>query len=477
MSKGPGAAPTPSSAIGDAANRQIALGEEWLQFSKDQFAISKDRQAEIDALTKSVAEKTLKLAEDNSAYTRAQTDKSLAIAEEQLGLGRQVAQKQLDSADWQDGIARADRERYESVYRPVEDQFIEEASTYGSPERQAEAAAAAMADVRTAGAASRSAAQREAASLGINPNSGRWGGISRAGDLGESLATAGAANAARTAVRDKGLSLKADIANLGRGVSAQALNTAAGATNTQNSALNASNAGAGMAIGAGNNAISNMGAAAGGEAAALGTGLTGALNANNAFLGSTGIVGQGFAGATSGNASGANTLNNLFNSQYGIYADAQNRSDANLNGFMGALGTGAGLLLSSEEVKEDKAEIPEGEALEAVKELPVESWRYKEGYGDDGAAEHIGTYAEDFQAETGQGDGKTIPVGDAIGLTMKAVKDLAVKVDSIESAVGLGASGRRRAPAGRTPPPPASRPAGKPPRRAEAPIGLGFAAA
>ena len=464
MSKGGGAAPTPNSKIGESALRQAELGEEWLKFSKDQFAISQERQTEIDALTKSVAEQQLKLAQDQSAYTKTQTDRQLAIAEEQLGLGRQVAEKQLASADWQDQIARDDRARYEEKFRPVEDQYIEEASTYGSPERQAEAAAQAMADVQTASAGARSSAQREAASLGINPLSGRWSGIDRAGELGTALATAGAANNARTMVRDKGLALKADLANLGRGVSSQALQTAAGATGTQNSALTASNTGAGLAIGAGNTAIGNTGTAATGEANALGSNVNNALNANSAFQASTGIIGQGFAGAANGYGNAASTLSGLYNSELGIWQQNEQNASNNLNGFMGAVGTGAGLLLSDEEVKTDKQPIPEGEALEAVEAMPVEKWRYKDGVADEG--EHVGTYAQDFQEQTGEGDGKTIPVGDAIGITMKAVQDLSGRVEEIASAVGLGARpGRRsaKAPARPPVPPPAADRAAPPP--------------
>lgn len=431
-----GGAPTPDGKIGDAALRQAALGEEWLNFSKESFAISKTRQTEIDALTKSISAQTLKLAQDQSANTKLLTDKQIALADEQMAQNKAVSAKQLATADWQDTIARDDRKRYEDVYRPIEDQYIEEASTYASPERQAEAAASAMADVRTAAAASRQGAQREMASLGLNPLSGRWAGVDRAGELGTSLAVAGAANSARKGIRDTGLSLKADLANLGRGVSAQALTTAQQATGTQNSALAASNSGASMSIGAANNAIANGGAATAGETNALVGGLNGSLAANEMYLGSTGIMGNGYAGAMQGQAGQANTLTNLFNAKQGAYASGRQEESSNWAAGLGALGTIGGVLLSDEDLKEDKAPIPDGEALDQVTSMPVETWRYKEGVADD--AEHVGTYAQDFQEQTGQGDGHTIPIGDAIGLTMRAVQDLNGKVEEIAAAVGLG---------------------------------------
>ncbi|MEW6125024.1 MAG: hypothetical protein AB1698_20660 [Pseudomonadota bacterium] len=66
--------------------------------------------------------------------------------------------------------------------------------------------------------------------------------------------------------------------------------------------------------------------------------------------------------------------------------------------------------------------------------MPVEEWTYKEGAGDGGR--HIGTYAQDFRRETGKGDGKSIPVIDAIGVTMGAVKELDAKFEQIARGIG-----------------------------------------
>lgn len=461
-----GQAATPDGKIAEAALKQASLGDEWLKFSKESFGLTTGRLAEIEALNKSISEQTLALAKNQTATTTALTDKQIALADEQMAQNKAIGAKQLETASWQDGIARDDRKRYEDVYRPIEDQYIEEASNYASPERQAEAAAEAMADVRTAAATSRAGAQREMASLGINPLSGRWGGVDRAGELGTSLAVAGAANSARKGVRDTGLGLKADLANLGRGVSASALATAAQATGTQNSAIANNNAGAGLAIGAANNAINAKAAAAAGEAGALTAGLNGRLAVADRYADATGILGAGYAGAQQGQAAMSNTLTNLYSLKQSAQAE-QNRNDSNNFGSMlGAIGTIGGVLLSDEDLKEDKAPIPDGEALDQVKNMPVETWRYKEGVADD--EEHVGTYAQDFQEQTGQGDGHTIPIGDAIGLTMRAVQDLAGEVDKIASAVGLGSglsrNAKAKAPARRSlPPPPEERRAEVPP--------------
>jgi hypothetical protein len=86
--------------------------------------------------------------------------------------------------------------------------------------------------------------------------------------------------------------------------------------------------------------------------------------------------------------------------------------------------------ISSKDYKEDKKEIKENKALEAILNMPVEKWKYKKGIADE--SEHIGPYAEDFKKETGMGSGKDIQYQDSIGLIMKAIQDLNAKIDNIK---------------------------------------------
>lgn len=399
-------APDPDPRIGEAALLQAETGKQWLGFAKDAFAVSTERQAELDAITKQVSD---------------------------LQLG--VMTEQRD-------IARADRQRYEEKFRPIEDQFVEEASNYGSAERQAAAAAEAKADVQTATEQARAAAERRASSMGINPASGRFAGMDRAAEMTTALASAGAQNTARQTVRDKGLALKADVVNMGRGLPTSA------AAATQ------------LGLGAGAGAI---GAHQG---------------ANAQYIASTGIMGQGFGGQMQGYSG----MGGLLNAQYGNQVaawDAENRANAaNAAGFGSFLGGVMGFAMKSDEkAKKDKEPIEEGKALEAVNAMPVEEWTYKEGVADEGR--HVGPYAQDFQRETGRGDGKTIAFQDAIGITMKAVQDLDKKVDKIASAVGLGgASAKPPAERRKTQQPtqaraPAPKPQQRPVRDTSKQVGLG----
>lgn len=355
---GGSSAPAPDPNIGRAAMKQAETGQQWLDFAKEQFAVGNERQAEIDALTKEV--------------TTAQLE------------GMRSSNERADQ-QWQ---------RYLDVFQPAQDEFIEEARNWASPERQAELAAEARADVMAGAQGARQQTQRQMASMGISPTSGRYAGIERTNNLNTALASAGAQNNARSQVRSQGLALKEGIANMGQG------------------AISTSAQQVGLGLNSGNSATGNMNAA------------------NAQWQGNNQIMGQGFQGAMAGYAGQANTLNNLYGNQLNAWSAQQQASSANAAGLMSGLGSlvGSGAALyamSSKDVKEDKR--PVDGALEAVEQMPVEQWKYKDGVADGG--EHIGPYAEDFQAATGKGDGQSIPLQDAIGVTMKAVQELSAKVD------------------------------------------------
>lgn len=101
-------------------------------------------------------------------------------------------------------------------------------------------------------------------------------------------------------------------------------------------------------------------------------------------------------------------------------------------GGVGGLVSGIGSVIgSSRTFKEGNAKLDFAAVLRAIEDMPVEAWRYKPEMGL-GTEQHVGTYAEDFRKATGLGDGKTIPVIDAIGLVMAGLKGLKSKVDELE---------------------------------------------
>ena len=271
---GGGGSPSPDPNIGIAALKNAEIGEDWLDFSREQFEIGNIRQDDMDDLTRAV------------------TDQQMYTAEQQQ--------------QW----AEEDRKRYTDKFLPLQDEFIEEASNYGSPERQAAAAAEAKADVRSAVDQQRQISGRQMAAMGINPASGRSRAITSSEDIQAALAGAGAQNSARTMVRDKGLALKADAVNLGNGLPSQA----AGA--------------AGLGLTAGNSATGNTN------------------QAMNSWRSNVGIMNAGFQGAQQGYANQGNILNNLYGTQVSNANSVRQANAASAAGTGQMVGTvvGAGIM-------------------------------------------------------------------------------------------------------------------------------------
>lgn len=365
---GKGSAPSPDPAIGRAAIMQADLGKEFLEFSKEQYTAQTARNDKLDELS------------------------------------TKVANAQLDASTQAQAWAGEDRERYKSVFQPLQDEFVAEAQKYGSEAYQNEAATKARADVMNASAGQAAQRQRQMGSMGISPTSGRYAGIERASDVQVSLGAAGAENNARELARSKGLALKADAINLGNGLPSSAAGSLGLGVNAGSSAVNTSTV-----------PISS-------------------------YAQSMGMMQGGYSTAMNGYQGSANTLNNLYQNQLSGWQAQQQAG----SGFMNALGTvaGAAVMKSSREYKTDRA--PARGVLDAVRQMPVETWQYKPGIEDGG--KHIGPYAEDFQAATGKGDGKSIPVVDAIGVTLGAIRELDQKVSGLEKGITRSAkSSEKRA--------------------------------
>jgi hypothetical protein len=169
---------------------------------------------------------------------------------------------------------------------------------------------------------------------------------------------------------------------------------------------------------------------------------------------SSGVLGQrlGAQANTMGSIGGlagqqASTAGNMFNTQQ----QAQSQLSGRLAGIIGGVAQGGATALmmpaapaaaaaapaamvSSEELKENKKPIKDGEAADKIKNMRIEQWDYKDGVSDEST--HVGPYAEEFkQTFNTEGDGKSIKFQDAIGITMKAVQDLAKNVDMLEKMI------------------------------------------
>lgn len=271
--KGGGSAPSPDPAIGKAALEEMQLGRDWLAFSRDQFAQGNVRQEELDKLTEAVTKQQMAAQDENMAN------------------------------------AREDRERYQSVFQPLQDKFIQQAQEYNTPAKQEAMAAEAQADVQRAAAMQQGINTRAMSAMGVNPNSGRFAGITRAQDTATALASAGAANTARQQVRDKGLALTADAINVGSGLPSSTASSY------------------GIGLNAGNAATANN------------------VQANQNWRANVGIMGQGFQGGMQGLHGGAGIMNQTYGTQGNLWAAQQQASAQSSGGLMSGIGSivGAGI--------------------------------------------------------------------------------------------------------------------------------------
>jgi len=273
--KGSSSAPSPDPRIGEAALKEAELGEDWLDFAREQYKTSTERQKEQDKLA------------------------------------NEVTQHQLNSSKQAQQWATDDRKRYDEVFKPLQDEFIDTAKNWDSAERQSARAAEAKADVINNATQARQAAERNMASMGVDPTSGRYAGVDRAGSQATALAAAGAENTSRNAVRKEGVAMRADAVNMGNGLAV--------------------------------NPATSLGLSSSTGSAAFGT--TAGNNAQSAGLGS--IMGQGYQAAMSGYGNQANILNQQYNNQLNAWQAQNSANSASSAGMWGGIGSAVGMGLQA----------------------------------------------------------------------------------------------------------------------------------
>jgi len=209
-----------------AAQMQYNLGQQQLQWGKDQF---------------------------NQVWPYAQ----------------QYMQQESDSSAVNTQNAKDQQSFYDQTYKPIESQFAGEASGYNSPARAEANAGAAKADVANAFDAQRATALSSLESYGIDPSQTRFGALDLSTRISQAAATAAAGTQSRINTEATGLSLQGAAINIGRGYPgdvAQSYNTAQNAGSsgiaTANSAINTGTNSMGSApqyFSGGNQAYSNAG--------------------------------------------------------------------------------------------------------------------------------------------------------------------------------------------------------------------------
>ena len=200
-------------ASAEAARIQAGLGREQLQFARDQY----NRSAPILE----------------------------SIAQNQIAAQNEQLQQARDYYDYQ-----------RDTYRPVERGLVQDAQNFNSQAYRNQVAGQAAADAGRAFGISQQQNQRAMASMGVNPNSGRFAGMQNATGLQQAAVRANAMTGSRRQAEQMGYARQLDAAGLGRGLAGASAAAYGGASSAGSMAgQNAQSAGqnymGNMAIGSG----------------------------------------------------------------------------------------------------------------------------------------------------------------------------------------------------------------------------------
>lgn len=169
---------------------------------------------------------------------------------------REVAGLQMDAQRQQLGQGQDYYNYLRDTYRPLERSIVADAENFNTAAYRDQLASQAAADVGLAFGRTRAMNERAMASMGVNPNSGRFAGVNNASVLSQAAARAGIMTNARNQAEQMGYARKLDAAGLGRNLSGASLAAYGGATSSGTAA------GANLQS-AGQNYIGNMAVGAG----------------------------------------------------------------------------------------------------------------------------------------------------------------------------------------------------------------------
>ena len=234
------------------------------------------------------------LGREQLAFAREQYDRAApilqGIADQQIAAQQQQMQQAQDYYDYQ-----------QTTYRPLEQSIVADARNFNTEAYREQVASQAAADAGRAFGIAQAQNQRAMASMGVNPNSGRFAGMTAATGLQQAASRAAAQTNARNQAEQMGYARQLDAAGLGRGLAGASAAAYGGAVSAGNSAgMNAQSAG--------QNFMGNMSMGAGTIAAGQNMqiqGLSSVLNAqtnayvnsNDSFLGDLGGLLGGAASA------------------------------------------------------------------------------------------------------------------------------------------------------------------------------------
>ena len=288
------------------------------------------------------AKEELDLAREQATKLFEFQQKAFDSDEEMKAFSRQVGQTQMDAMNLQMDYAQKDRERYESVFLPMQDRMIKEANEYDTPERREAEASRAQVDIQRQSEAARNNADARLRSMGIDPSQMRSQSLLQTQDVGMAATTALAGNAARTNVEDKGRALRADALNIGMGLPSQAAAGFQGSNASGAGAINSASAGQQATLGA-----IQAGAGVGGTAMGF---RSGALQNLSNLTGSptqwAGMGGNMLGQASSAYGNAANTSSQNYQNQMSSWKAGQEQAQQSFNNIMSVASLAGGMMMA-----------------------------------------------------------------------------------------------------------------------------------
>jgi hypothetical protein len=318
-----------------------ALAQEYLGLSREQYAFMQENAREELDLARTQADRLFEYQE-----------KAFASDQDAKAFAQKVGQSQIDAMNLQMDYAKKDRERYENVFLPMQDKYIAEANAYDTPERREQEAGRASVDIQRQAEAARSNSDQRLRSMGLDPSQMRSATLLDTQSVALAAQQAGAANAARQGVEDRGRAMRADALNVGAGLPAQSLAGFAGAGNSGAGALGAGQAGQQAQLGA-------ISGGAGVASTAMGF-RSSALNNLANLTGSptqwAGMGGNMLGQASSAYGNTANTMSQGFQNEMSSWKAGQEQAQQGFNNIMSVASLAGGMMMAEGgEVRRDRA--------------------------------------------------------------------------------------------------------------------------
>lgn len=197
-----------------------------------------------------------------------------------------------DATRMQAQIAREQWDRYKTMYAPLEENMVNEAQAYDSPENYAKAAGEASASVSSQFGKARDRLSR---TPGLDPSSGAFQSSLVGLDMAQAATDATQQNAARQKVKDTAYARKTDALSLGKGLPANASTMLASSASTNMRLAEAGQAQANAQAGAIGRVTDRVFSSPGvsnwlGNAFSGGGGGAGSMNGNGSVQGRSDIV-------------------------------------------------------------------------------------------------------------------------------------------------------------------------------------------